>query len=200
MRKIGLFGGTFDPIHYGHLRLAEEAREFAGLEQVVFIPANRSPFRTEEPLSDAQHRLQMVQLAIQGNPAFCVSDMEIVRGGTSYTIETLQAFQHQHPRAELFLLMGMDSLAGFPQWYQVEAIVNLCTLLVGVRPPHEPDKVLSALPSNLRTQVQIVPMTPLGISASEIRQRVAEGRSIRYLTPDDVIEYIIRNRLYQEQQ
>ncbi len=198
MRKIGLFGGTFDPIHYGHLRLAEEAREFAGLEQVVFIPAYQSPFRTEESLSEAQHRLQMVQLAIQGNPAFYVSDMEIVRGGTSYTIETLQAFQRQHPSAELFLLMGMDSLAGFPHWYQAEAIVNLCTLLVGVRPPHEPDKVLSALPSNLRTRVQIVPMTPLGISASEIRQRVAEGHSIRYLTPDDVIEYITRNRLYQE--
>lgn len=198
MPRIGLFGGTFDPIHYGHLRLAEEAREFALLDQVIFIPAYQSPFRTEQPLSPAEHRLEMVRIAIQNNPAFSLSDLEIARGGTSYTIETVESFRAQYPEAELFLVMGLDSLAGFPNWYQPEAIASHCTLLVGVRPTHEPDKVLGALPPTVRARVELVPMTPLGISASEIRQRVAEARSIRYLTPDDVIEYIYRNRLYQE--
>lgn len=198
MPRIGLFGGTFDPIHYGHLRLAEEAREFASLDQVIFIPAHQSPFRTAQPLSPAEHRLEMVRLAIQSNPAFSLSDVEITRGGISYTIETVETYRAQYPEAELFLVMGLDSLAGFLNWKEPEAIVSHCTLLVGVRPTHEPDKVLGAMPPTVRARVELVPMTPLGISASEIRQRVVEARTIRYLTPDDVIEYIYRNRLYLE--
>lgn len=198
MTRIGLFGGTFDPIHYGHLRLAEEAREFAQLDQVLFIPAARSPFRLEEPLTDAEHRLAMVRLAIAANPAFAVSEIEIQRGGISYTIDTVEAFQQQYPEGELFLIMGADSLHGFPQWYQAERLAQKTSLLAGVRPPYEETALWQSLPDWVRRRTLLVPMTPLAISASAIRQKVREGRSIRYLTPDDVIEYIQNNHLYAE--
>ncbi len=198
MKRIGLFGGTFDPIHYGHLRLAEEAREFAQLDQVLFIPAARSPFRLEEPLTDAEHRLAMVRLAIASNPAFAVSEIEIQRGGISYTIDTVEALQQQYPEGELFLILGADSLQGFPQWYQAERLAQKASLLAGARPPYEETTLWQSLPDWVRRRTLLVPMTPLAISASAIRQKVREGRSIRYLTPDDVIEYIQNNHLYAE--
>ncbi|CUU05462.1 MAG: nicotinate-nucleotide adenylyltransferase [Fimbriimonadales bacterium] len=198
MKRIGLFGGTFDPIHYGHLRLAEEAREFAQLDQVLFVPAARSPFRLEEPLTEAKHRLAMVRLAIASNPAFAVSEMEIQRGGISYTIETVEALQGEYSEAELFLILGADSLQGFPQWYQAERLAQKVTLLAGVRPPYDEKTVWHALPDWVRQRTLLVPMTPLAISASAIRQKVRAGHSIRYLTPDDVIEYIRENHLYTE--
>ncbi len=198
MKRIGLFGGTFDPIHYGHLRLAEEAREFAQLDQVLFVPAARSPFRLEEPLTEAKHRLAMVRLAIASNPAFAVSEMEIQRGGISYTIETVEALQGEYSEAELFLILGADSLQGFPQWYQAERLAQKVTLLAGVRPPYDEKSVWQALPDWVCQRTLLVPMTPLAISASAIRQKVRAGHSIRYLTPDDVIEYIRENHLYME--
>ncbi|MCS6924016.1 MAG: nicotinate-nucleotide adenylyltransferase [Fimbriimonadales bacterium] len=196
--RIALFGGTFDPVHYGHLRLAEEAREAANLERVLFVPACVSPFRTGETLSDPTHRLQMLRLATQDNPCFEVSDLEIQRGGISYTVDTVQAVRAQHPDAELFLILGADALQGFPLWRDPLRIVQACTLLVGARPDHDLQAALDLLPEPIRSRVQPVPMTPLGISGSDIRRRVREGRSTRYLTPPDVIEYIIQNRLYLE--
>ncbi|MCS7272760.1 MAG: nicotinate (nicotinamide) nucleotide adenylyltransferase [Fimbriimonadales bacterium] len=196
--RIGLFGGTFDPVHYGHLRLAEEARETAQLERVLFIPARVSPFRTAESRSAPEHRLEMLRLATQDNPAFEVSDIEIQRGGVSYTADTVLAIRSLYPNAELFLILGADSLRGFPYWYAPEVIARECTLLVGTRPEYDLEEALANLPEPFRARVQPVPMTPLGISATEIRARVRTGRSIRYLTPPNVIEYIIRHRLYLE--
>lgn len=196
--RIGLFGGTFDPVHYGHLRLAEEAREAAQLERVLFMPAFASPFRTAESHTAPEHRLEMLRLAVQDNPVFEVSEVEIRRSGVSYTVETVLALRSLYPRAELFLILGTDALLGFPQWRSPEVIARECLLLVGVRPEYNLEDVLATLPEPFRARVQPVPMTPLGISASEIRARVRTGRSIRYLTPPNVIEYIIRHRLYLE--
>jgi len=196
--RIALFGGTFDPVHYGHLRLAEEAREAAGLERVLFVPAHMSPFRQQEPISLPRHRIDMARLAIADNPAFEVSELEIQRGGVSYTVNTVAALRAAYPDAELYLILGADALKGFPNWHQAEAIAQECCLLVGMRPNYDLQAVLEHLPDAIRARVQPVPMTPLDISASDLRQRIRTGRSIRYLTPPDVIEYIQQHRLYLE--
>ena len=196
--RIALFGGTFDPVHYGHLRLAEEAREAAGLERVLFVPAHTSPFRQQEPISPPRHRIAMARLAIADNSAFEVSDIEIQRGGVSYTVDTVMTLRAQYPDAELHLILGADALQGFPNWYRAAAIAHECILLVGVRPHYDLQAALEYLPDAIRARVQPVPMTPLDISASDIRQRIRAGRSIRYLTPPHVIEYIQQHRLYLE--
>lgn len=198
MRRIGLFGGTFDPIHFGHLRLAEEAREQAQLEQVLFIPAMRSPFRTGELLTPAFHRLEMVRRAIASNPAFQLSEIEVQRGGISYTIETVESLRSHYTDAELCLIMGLDSLKEFPRWRRAEELAQAVWLLVGVRPPEVFEAVCAQLPPWLLRRVQQVAMTPIGISATAIRQKVKTGHSVRYLTPDDVIEYIRQHQLYTE--
>ncbi|MCX7924500.1 MAG: nicotinate-nucleotide adenylyltransferase [Fimbriimonadales bacterium] len=196
--RLALFGGTFDPVHYGHLRLAEEACEAANLERVLFTPAFVSPFRTAERLSDSAHRLQMLRLAVQDNPRFEVSELEIQRGGVSYTIDTIRLLRTHYPDAEMFLIMGADALQGFTAWREPDAIAQECRLLVGVRPGYDLQATLERLPAPIRQSVQPVLMTPLGISASDIRRRVRQGLSIRYLTPPHVIEYIQQHRLYLE--
>lgn len=196
--RIALFGGTFDPVHYGHLRLAEEACEAAGLERVLFVPAHTSPFRRQELLSAPRHRLQMTQLAVADNPAFEASDIEIQRGGISYTVDTVASVRAMYPDAELYLIMGADTLQGFMSWYRPDVIVRECRLLVGVRPHYDLQAILEHLPDAIRERVQPVPMTPLDIRASDLRHRIRTGRSIRYLTPPNVIEYIQQHRLYLE--
>ncbi|MCS7064795.1 MAG: nicotinate-nucleotide adenylyltransferase [Fimbriimonadales bacterium] len=196
--RIGLFGGTFDPVHFGHLRLAEEAREAAMLRRVIFIPAARSPFKPDRPLTDAHHRFEMLLHATYGNLAFGVSDIEIQRGGVSYTIDTVRYFAERMPAARLFLIMGLDSLVEFPQWREPLQIVQHCQLLVGVRPGYEPEPILAALPEAIRAAVRLIPSVPLDISASQLRAFAREGRTLRYLTPDSVIEYIRSHQLYME--
>jgi len=196
--RIGLFGGTFDPVHYGHLRLAEEARETANLERVLFVPARVSPFRLHESRTAPAHRLQMLRLATADNDAFEVSAAEIQRGGVSYTVDTVLALRQQYPEAQLSLILGADALQGFLQWNCPEIIVQECCLLVGVRPSYDLEAILAGLPEAIRQRVQLVAMTPMDISASDIRLRVRTQRSIRYLTPPHVIEYIQQHRLYRE--
>jgi nicotinate-nucleotide adenylyltransferase len=196
--RIGLFGGTFDPVHYGHLRLAEEARETANLECVLFVPARVSPFRLHESRTAPAHRLQMLLLATADNDAFEVSAAEIQRGDISYTVDTVLALRQQYPEAQLSLILGADALQGFLQWNRPEIIVQECCLLVGVRPPYDLEATLAGLPEAIRQRVQLVAMTPMDISASDIRLRVRTQRSIRYLTPPHVIEYIQQHRLYRE--
>ncbi|MCS7209328.1 MAG: nicotinate-nucleotide adenylyltransferase [Fimbriimonadales bacterium] len=196
--RIALLGGTFDPVHYGHLRLAEEASEVASLERVLFVPAYVSPFRTAERLSEPMHRVQMLRLALHDNPRFEVCELEIQRGGISYTVDTVRAVREQHPDAELFLILGTDTLQGFMGWREPYVLGQVCQLLVGIRPEYDLQETLARLPEPIRQRVQPVPMVPLGISARAIRQRVRAGRSIRYLTPPNVIEYIHQHRLYLE--
>lgn len=198
VERIGLLGGTFDPVHFGHLRLAEEAREAVSLRQVIFIPAARSPFKPDRPLTDAHHRYQMLLRATYGNLAFAVSDIEIQRGGVSYTVDTVRHFAERMPDAQLFLIMGLDSLAEFPRWREPLQIIQYCQLLVGVRPGYEAEPILAALPEAIREAVRLIPSVTLDISASQLRTFAREGRTLRYLTPDSVIEYIQSHQLYKE--
>jgi nicotinate-nucleotide adenylyltransferase len=192
--SFGVFGGTFDPIHYGHLRLAEEARELFNLREVLFVPAAQSPFKNH--LTEAEHRFRMVELALADNPAFHASRIEIERGGISYTIDTLRELKRIYPRATLFFLTGLDAIMELPRWHQSEALLNMCTFIVAKRPGFDIDRLYERLPEPYLAHIRLMEMVPIGISATELRGMVAQGRSLRYLTPASVIEYIEREKLY----
>ena len=189
MKRIGILGGSFNPIHYGHLRLAEEAREALQLDRVLFVPANVRPHKPQHGLIAAQHRLAMARLAVRGHAAFAVDDLELRRAGPSYTVETLAALRRRcGARTQLFFLSGADTLQELSIWKDLDRVLRLCTFVVATRPGYS---------SRARRRgFRALPMTPLAISASDIRRRVAAGRSIRYLVPDAVARYIARHGLY----
>jgi nicotinate-nucleotide adenylyltransferase len=193
MGRIGLFGGTFDPPHLGHLALAEHARDRLRLDQVRFIPAGRPPHKRGERITSAAGRVAMTRLAVRGNPAFTVSTIETRRGGPSFTIETLRAVAAEAPGARLFLLMGADSLDDFANWREPEAILRLATLVVADRPGAGGRRV--GVPGGRR--VVRLDNAVLAVSSSLLRARVRAGRSVRYLVPDAVAAYIARHRLYR---
>ena len=197
--SVGILGGTFDPIHHGHLLIAEEAREALGLERVVFVPAANPPHKPGRPITDARHRLAMTQLAVEGNPAFVVSDTEIVRGGASYTVDTLAAFAADGT-TEPWLILSVEALAGFPTWHQPERILDLARLAVVPRAGYETLDlawVRHHLPGREgRFRFLSGPLLP--ISGSVVRHRAAAGRSVRYLVPDAVARYIASHQLYAQ--
>ena len=193
MRRIGLFGGTFDPPHLGHLVLAEWARARLGLDRVVFMPAGTPPHKRGRRLTDAAHRLAMTRLAVRGNPAFSVSGLEARRVGPSFTVDTLQHFHARQPGARLYLLMGADSLADFPSWRGPGEIARLATLVVAARPgPADPAQGAVA-----RGRVVMLDNPLVAISSSALRSRVRAGRSLRYLVPESVAAYVARHGLYR---
>ena len=188
-RRIGLLGGTFNPIHLGHLALAEEARERLRLDEVRFIPSAHPPLKHDPGLAPAKDRLQMVRLAIAGHPAFRVSDMEIRRGGISYTMDTLRQVRDRYgARAKLFFIVGSDACRQLRDWRGFPAFLRLCQFVIATRPGFRP----TALPRGLMT----LDIPLLDISATDIRRRIAQGRTIRYLVPDTVRFYINRHRLF----
>ena len=204
MRRIGLFGGTFDPPHVGHLVLAESARDRLGLDEVHFIPAGQPPHKPGRRITGAAQRVAMARLAVRGNRAFAVSTLEARRGGRSFTIETLREVAADAPRARLFLLMGADSLDEFATWREPEAILRLATLAVAKRPGVAPRArrrlraVTGRGPSSAGgARIEWLDNAEIAVSSSIVRTRVREGRSIRYLVPDTVAAYIARHRLYR---
>jgi len=204
MRRIGLFGGTFDPPHVGHLVLAESARDRLGLDEVHFIPAGQPPHKPGRRITGAAQRVAMARLAVRGNRAFAVSTLETRRGGPSFTIETLRELAADAPRARLFLLMGADSLDEFATWREPEAILRLATLAVAQRPmvapraPRRRKAVSRRDPSSAGgARIEWLDNAEIAVSSSIVRTRVREGRSIRYLVPDTVAAYIARHRLYR---
>lgn len=199
--RVGIFGGTFDPVHYGHLLLAETCREQCRLDQVLFLPASIPPHKQQWHLTPAERRVEMLRLAIAGHEAFSVSELEVRRGGVTYTVDTLTAIREQQPQDELFFLMGADSLRDLPTWRDSARICSLAVPVV-VRRRDTPEPDLGALadmvpPARLeeirRHQVQ---MPLVDFSSTAIRQAVAGGRSIRYQTPRAVEMYIRTQRLY----
>jgi len=197
--RLGVFGGTFDPIHFGHLRMAEEARERLALDRVLFIPAFISPFKTGEPVTPGLQRAEMLRIALQGNPGFALSTVEIERPGPSYSVETLRGLRAEFPKAELFFLTGTDALEGLPKWHQPEVLLELATFVAVTRPgtdEAEVERALAVLPVDWHSRVSFMRMPGLDISATDIRNRVRAGRSIRYLTPLGVVEYIWAHGLY----
>lgn len=184
--KIGIFGGSFDPPHLGHLVLADEALQHLSLDKVLFIPAFHSPFKSEEQSGRVELRCEMLELAINDHPKFEMDLHEVLRGGTSYTVDTLRHLKEQHPDDELFLLLGGDTFSEFSSWREPDEIVKHVRLAVVNRPDFPVD--LSSHPYG--EHAVTFPMPLLDISSSGIRNRVAEGKTIRYLVPWQVRTFI----------
>lgn len=195
-RQLGLIGGTFDPVHIGHLVIAERACQQLGLEGVVFVPAGRPPHKDDRRHSDPSHRFEMTRLAIQGNPRFSISDRDIRPDRASFTVDLLRDIKADMPDANLTFIIGGDSLRDFPTWHDPEGIVRLARLAVARRPEaHVPDDVFDHV-RGLREAVTFIDAPLMDISATDLRQRVASGQSIRYLVREDVWTYIEEHRLY----
>lgn len=196
-----LFGGSFNPIHYGHLIVARAAAEQLRIPRVVLLPCANPPHKQAAQLAPALHRLEMCRLAVQDDPLFEVSDWEIRQSGPNYTLLTVRHFRQQQPDAELFWLIGLDSLHELTTWYRVGELAAECTLVTAARPGAAPPD-LAALrplvrPEDLaRIERHILATPQIDIAASEIRARLAAGRSITYLVPPSVEAYIRRQELY----
>ncbi len=187
--RIGILGGTFNPIHIGHLILGEEALWKLNLDKVIFVPVYLPVHKEEEVILDAQHRLKMALLATEGNPKFEVSKIEIDSKQKSYSVDTLKEFRKQYgPGAELFFITGSDSLKELVSWKKIDEIFKLSRFIVAERPGFPIEKIPD--------EIQTVIITEIEVSSSEVRKRLKEKKSIRYLVPDKVREYIENNRLY----
>ena len=216
-QRVGILGGTFNPIHFGHLAAAEEVCDRLMLDQAIFIPSFLPPHKSGEGLPSAEQRQEMVRLAIEGNPRFAVSDLEIRRGGTSYTIDTIKALQQIHDGADLYFITGLDSFLEIGTWKEWERLLTLCSFVVLSREGHRFRSIaelgflnaaehdLDRLDARERTRTVIesgdmrihLERVPLyEISSTDIRNRVRGGRSIKYHLPDAVERYIIEHHLY----
>ena len=211
--NLGVFGGTFNPIHVAHLRVAEQVREALWLERVLWIPSADPPHKRGS-IAPAVHRLEMVRIATASNPSFEVLDLELRREGPSYTVDTLTELAHRNPAARLWFLIGTDALEELHTWYRPEALLELASFAVLNRPgtgtkPLErrlAEPLAAALkrgPTGLEhpsgQEVREVPVSELAVSASDLRRRIARGSTVRYLVPDAVIDYIEKHRLYREE-
>lgn len=217
-KGIGILGGTFNPIHYGHLRLAEEVRERAGLEKVLFIPSCNPPLKDLD-LASPQDRYEMTRLAIEGNPYFEISDIECRRSGKSYTVNTILELQELIPDKDLILILGIDSFLEMPKWYRPYRLAEMIDFIVVSRPGFRFEELaatglirdedcsyfreidnrsinLKELSLKTGRKVILMNITLLDISATVIRRLVRDGKSIKYLLPESVEYYIISNKLY----
>lgn len=197
---IGILGGTFDPIHSGHLIIAEEARLRLRLAQVLFVPAGQPWLKVDRAITPAIHRVEMVKRAIAANRYFELSTTEVDRPGPSYTVDTIAILQQQlGTEAGFFFLLGWDSLAELPWWKEPSRLVQMCKLVAVPRPDFDPPN-LEALESSIpgiTQSVVLLDMPPVDVSSSDIRKRVAQGLSIHHLVPDEVERYIEEQKLYR---
>jgi nicotinate-nucleotide adenylyltransferase len=211
--SVGILGGSFDPIHLGHLRSAEEVREALSLERVYFVPANQPPHKPERRLADGRHRLAMVERAIADNSSLRVSSIEIDRGGTSYSIDTLASFATIEPNAALYFIVGIDTFGEMQTWKDAVRLFELASVVVTSRPPRSIDRSIEHLPVAAReafcydpatlsyrhrsgTRLLFLPITGIDVSATAVRERVRRGQSIRYLVPAEVERYVREHQLY----
>jgi nicotinate-nucleotide adenylyltransferase len=196
--NLGIFGGTFDPIHYGHLRMAEEARERLCLDRILFVPNRVSPFKLGAEPTPGPVRAEMVRAAIEGNDRFALDTRELDRPGPSYTIDTVREIRDRYPEARLFFLTGADAVRDLPQWREPAALLDLLTLFAAAaRPGVRHTEIVEALRPDWSEKVVFLQMPELAIAATDLRNRISEGRSIRYLTPMAVVELIERHGLYR---
>ena len=197
--RIGVLGGTFDPIHIGHLVIAEEARGELMLERVVFVPARLSPHKLDHVVSPVEHRQAMVELAIASNPHFAVSRVDIDRFGPSYTVDTVELLRDEWGAGvEIYFIMGSDSLLDILTWHNPQRLIKLCRFAVVSRPGYQVNlDELDALLPGAASRVQTLNAPELDISSTDIRRRVREGLSIRYQVPEAVEDYIYQHELYR---
>jgi nicotinate-nucleotide adenylyltransferase len=195
--NIGVLGGTFDPVHIGHLVIAEEARIKLGLSEIHFVPAGQPWLKRDRDITPAVHRIEMVRRAIADNPHFKICTLEVERPGPSYTVDTLTMLQKQlGSEASLFFILGRDTLAELPLWKDPQKVVQLCRLVFPPRLGSRDLKHLEKAMPGLLDKVIQLDMPVIGISSSEIRQRIAQGLSIRYLVPAEVGRYITEHKIY----
>jgi nicotinate-nucleotide adenylyltransferase len=198
--KIGILGGTFNPIHLGHLLIAQDAMEQFGLDRVKFIPSATPPHKKYEGNATAAQRLAMVRLAIRGNARFEVDDIELRRSGTSYSVDTLTSLRRRDPQAQFYFIIGADSLRELHRWREVERLVRLCTFVTVARPGFALRRVVDPkldAATRRRLRQHVLRGHACDIASRDIRARVARGESIRYLVPDAVLQYINRHKLYR---
>jgi nicotinate-nucleotide adenylyltransferase len=200
IRRLGILGGTFDPIHDGHLVAAEETRYQLELDRVLFVPAGTPPHKPGWPISPAHHRLRMIELAIAGKPYFAISRVDVDRPGPCYTVDTLRLLRTEWgPSIAFFFVAGADSLNEFVTWYQPQRVIELSELAVVGRPGAELDRPqLERQLPGLSSRIHWIQMPLLEISSSALRARVRAGRSISYLVPEAVETYILDHGLYRE--
>lgn len=199
--RIGVFGGSFDPVHFGHLILAEQCREQAQLDEVWLIPAARPPHKYTHPPSEFSHRLHMLELAVAGQPNYRIDQLEAERSGPSFTADTLDELHRRHPSHDWYLLLGSDSLPDLPQWHEPQRIVARAGLVVMERPgwpvvtADELAKLLK-LPPDAELRLQKVEVPLIDLASRDIRRRVRTGKSIRFMVPADVENYLRNQKLY----
>lgn len=199
-RKIGILGGTFDPIHNAHLLLGEAAREQFGLDRVIYIPNNLQHLKNRTEITPGDIRYQMVKMAISDNPYFTCSRIEIDKQEGTYTVDTINSLKLMYPGDELFLILGGDSIIGIDTWYKADELLRSCTILAAVREEDDLqalDKKRRELNTRFGADIRILTFNRLDISSTEIRQRVKTGRSVRYLMPDECIEFMCIKGLYR---
>lgn len=196
--RTGILGGTFDPPHSGHLTLAQAAIDQLALDELLFVPANRNPLKGYRSETAAKHRLAMVERLIASHPKIAYADMEIARGGPSYTVDTLSDLQMVRP-GDYWFIMGVDALRGLPNWKNPARLLRLCRVAVAVRPPLNVTDVLVKLPEEYRQKVDIIQMSAIDISSSVLRERLHKHQTVApWITPE-VKEYIEKNKLYRDE-
>ena len=191
MNRIGIFGGTFNPIHIGHLAIAQMAQEQMHLDRVIFVPSNIPPHKKGPYILPALHRYRMVRLAIRGNSSFAISDFEIKRGKKSYTIDTIGYFKKRFPpMAKLFFIVGADTLPHLKDWRYIEDVVKIVKFIVVNRPGYK--KI------SIKFNYHFVAMPGIDLSSTILRRRIARAKTIRYYVPDNVFRYIEKNKLFKK--
>lgn len=203
IKSLGIIGGTFDPIHYGHLTAAECAYFEFKLDKVLFIPSARPPHKELELVSDCSDRYIMVEKAIKDNPKFEISPLEILRKGLSYTVDTIEYYLHKYPGTRIYFILGIDALLLINTWKEVERLVGLCQFIAVTRPGYPIDqneRYLENLPHVLRENLHFMEIPGNTISSSDIRLRVLNGKPIKYLVPPVVEEYIYSRGLYLDKE
>lgn len=196
--RVGVMGGTFNPIHTGHLVTADEARHAFDLDEVVFVPAGSPWQKTDEDVAPAEDRYLMTVVATASNPAFTVSRIEMDREGPTYTIDTLRALKPAYPSAEFFFITGADAILQILTWREPEAVLREARFIAATRPGYDLDRLEKELPQGLEDRVAIMEIPALAISSTDIRRRAREGRPIRYLVPAGVASYIQKAGLYRD--
>ncbi len=195
--KTGLMGGTFDPVHYGHLVIAEAARAEFGLDRVVWVPSGDPPHKKEYPVTGKEHRYAMVVLATASNPWFDVSRMELEREGATYTYDTLAAFRGLCPDDELFFITGADAILEILTWYRHAEVVRLCRFIAVTRPGYDLARLDAVLPPEYLARIDTLHVPGVDISSTDLRRRAREGDPVRYLLPENVEAYIGKHGLYR---
>jgi nicotinate-nucleotide adenylyltransferase len=196
-RRVGVMGGSFNPIHYGHLVTADEARQAFDLDEVIFVPAGHPWQKDVVDIAPAEDRYLMCVIATASNPTFRVSRVEIDRPGPTYTVDTLHGLKGEQPGAELFFITGADAILQILTWKDPETVLREARFIAATRPGYDLDRLEKELPEGMEDRVLIMEIPALAISSTDVRLRAREGRPIRYLVPQGVAEYIAKNGLYR---